>query len=203
MIYPYAIIGDSDQIFLFTIKEPLPYTEAGYYRAEYPSSNGFFRITNLPVAGQFLALDITGNVTAFKIIATPSAPLNLSGQVVDGRINLSWQSPSDNGGAALTCYKIYRSNGTSTSCINTTTGIAWTDATVQAGTTYSYVVTAVNSLGEGPFSNQITFVLEYPAQGSEPTNTVEGFTLLYLLASMIGTSCTIAYTIRRQNRGKS
>src|SRR5207244_5890921 len=66
---------------------------------------------------------------------------------------LSWTRPS-NGGATITAYRVYRSTG---GALTFLTQLASTTSYKDTGTTrgasYTYAVSAVNSVGEGPQSN--------------------------------------------------
>jgi fibronectin type 3 domain-containing protein len=82
----------------------------------------------------------------------PSAPLNLTAKAGNGYVALSWATPSDNGGSAVTIYRVYRgamSDGSDTVQIIEAVSLEWTDSTVVNKATYYYSVTAVNDLGEG------------------------------------------------------
>src|SRR2546428_574936 len=86
----------------------------------------------------------------------PSAPQNLQATGGNARVSLSWQAPSSNGGSAITYYKIYRSNSSGTEVYLTTRGnvTSYTDLAVTNGNTYFYKVSALNSIGESPKSNE-------------------------------------------------
>ncbi|NPA75764.1 MAG: fibronectin type III domain-containing protein, partial [Euryarchaeota archaeon] len=91
--------------------------------------------------------------------SVPSAPLNLKATAGDGYVTLSWSAPSSNGGSAITEYKIYR--GTSKGgekYLAQVSGSTFTykDTAVSNGVTYYYYVTAVNSVGESPKSNEVS-----------------------------------------------
>ena len=106
------------------------------------------------------------NVKASKQAQTlPSAPLNLAATAGNAKIDLSWSAPSSNGGSAITNYRIYRRVASSVESLIATIGntLAYTDVTAANGQTYYYRVTAVNSLGESPKSNEAS------ATPSEPT----------------------------------
>lgn len=89
---------------------------------------------------------------------TPGAPTDLTA-TADGQteIDLSWTAPSDNGGAAITGYKIEASTDNSSWSIlvadtsSTTTSYSHTGLT--AGSTRYYRVSAINSAGTGTVSN--------------------------------------------------
>lgn len=93
----------------------------------------------------------------------PAAPLGLSAtkQSNSPTVRLSWTAP-DNGGTAITGYKIYRGTASGGETLLATVGGAgtsYTDSTAAAGTTYYYQVSAVNAVGEGPRSCEVTPVL--------------------------------------------
>jgi hypothetical protein len=79
----------------------------------------------------------------------PPAPTGLAAQAGDARIDLSWQAS-----AGATTYNLKRSGssaGPYTTIASGLTTTAYADTSVVNGTTYYYVVTALNSAGEsGP-----------------------------------------------------
>jgi len=78
-------------------------------------------------------------------------------------VSLNWAASTSSN---ITNYKIYRStvSGSSFSVIQTVGNVTtFMDKTVTSGTTYYYVVTAVDSTGaESPFSNQAQAVITVP-----------------------------------------
>ncbi len=76
----------------------------------------------------------------------PAAPVLTAGPG-NATVALSWTVPAD-GGSAITGYKLYRNNALLTSPAGTT----YTDNAVVNNTTYTYAVSAVNAVGEGPQS---------------------------------------------------
>src|SRR5256712_449865 len=88
--------------------------------------------------------------------ASYTAPQNLQAYGGNGRVTLSWHAPSSNGGSAITYYKIFKSTSSGTEVYLTTRGnvTSYTDLGVTNGITYFYQVTALNSLGESPRSNE-------------------------------------------------
>ena len=92
-------------------------------------------------------------------VVAPGAPTGLAA-TADGAtaIDLAWTAPADNGGAAITGYLIELSTdgGSSWSDLVANTGSATTTyehATLSAGTTRHYRVSAINSAGTGAASN--------------------------------------------------
>jgi len=86
----------------------------------------------------------------------PSAPQNLHATAGTGKVILTWQAPSSNGGSAITGYKIYRStsSGTETGYVSLGNVTSYTNTGLTNGITYFYKVRAVNSVGISPLSNE-------------------------------------------------
>jgi hypothetical protein len=79
----------------------------------------------------------------------PTAPQYLSATpnpAVGGRIDLTWAGPSDDGGAGITGYNVYLSNGTLIASLGNVTNYAHTGLT--GGTSYSYFVRARNGVSD-------------------------------------------------------
>jgi fibronectin type 3 domain-containing protein len=83
----------------------------------------------------------------------PTAPHGLQSNEGDGYVLLTWSAPSDDGGLNIIGYNIYRDSV----LIDTVTGnqLYWNDTTVVNGVTYTYKVSANNSLGESLFSSEV------------------------------------------------
>jgi hypothetical protein len=91
----------------------------------------------------------------------PSAPRNLSASAGGKGITLKWSAPVSTGGAAVTGYRIYRSTSSGTETFLVTVGAGTTtylDSAVARKTRYFYWVTAVNALGEGTPSVEVSAV---------------------------------------------
>ena len=75
--------------------------------------------------------------------------------------NMNWAAPSNNGGEAITGYKVYRSttSGTLGTLVQTTnaTTTEFLDTTALWGTTYYYTVKATNVMGNGDSSTQRSY----------------------------------------------
>ena len=87
----------------------------------------------------------------------PSAP-TLSATAREGAVDLSWSAPTDDGGATVTSYEVYRGStaGTATLHASGIGGLAYTDTAVTGGQTYWYQVAARNTAGLGARSNEVS-----------------------------------------------
>jgi parallel beta-helix repeat protein len=111
--------------------------------------------------------DVMGTPTSSATV--PSEPLNLQADSGDSYVNLSWIAPASDGGSAITGYNIYR-NGTFLIFVS---GQLWyNDTTVSNGVTYTYNVTAVNGVGEGPNSTGVSATpMTVPTVPQSPATT--------------------------------
>ena len=89
-------------------------------------------------------------------VPTPSAPPSLEAAGGDSYVELSWDLPADDGGAAITNYNIYRVTTSGGGTLLATVGnvLIYTDNDVTNDVTYYYQVSAVNSAGEGARSEE-------------------------------------------------
>jgi PKD repeat protein len=106
----------------------------------------------------------TVSVTASPIAGTPpDAPTGLTATAGNGQVSLNWIAPANNGGVAITSYRVYRGTATGSEALLTSGGcgglgavLSCTDAGLTNGQAYYYKVSAVNSIGEGPQSTEAT-----------------------------------------------
>ncbi len=99
--------------------------------------------------------------------SVPGAPL-VTATRDDRGVHLSWPEP-DNGGSPITEYRIYRATTSGgETLLTTTTSTAYDDRNIVNGTTYYYQVSAVNAVGEGPRSPEVSPVLVVPPDPCTP-----------------------------------
>jgi len=108
----------------------------------------------------------SATATPTSPVSIPGAPQNLNASPGNGQINLSWSSPSSNGGATITSYRVFRGTNssnrlivTSGGCANLSAVLSCTDTGVSSGQSYDYIVSAVNNAGQGAPSNSATATL--------------------------------------------
>jgi len=112
------------------------------------------------VTGKSGIISHTSIVTVI-VPTVPSAPQNLVATAGNAQVSLLWTAPASNGGSPITGYNIYRST---TSGKEGTTPIAsvgssitsYPDTSVTNSQQYFYTISAVNSVGSSPASNEIS-----------------------------------------------
>src|SRR4030095_425130 len=98
------------------------------------------------------------NVTVLP--APPAAPSSLAASAGDATVSLSWTGSS--GAQTYTVKRGLDSAGPFTSIASGLTSTAYVDNSVSNGTTYYYVVTALNAGGESPNSNAASATPQAP-----------------------------------------
>src|SRR5205809_1658480 len=139
----------------------------------------------------------------------PSAPTNLVATVGNAQVGLTWQAPASNGGSPITNYKIYRGTTSGGETLVATIGnqLSYSDGGLTNGVTYYYQVSAVNNVGEGPRSNEISATPTAPAtppgapQGLVATAGDATVTLTWSAPSSNGGSPITNYRIYRSTTG--
>ncbi len=105
------------------------------------------------------AINIAGEgATTSTISATPATvpdvPQRLTAIPGDSQVKLSWTVPAFNGGSDITGYNVYISTASSEEILFLGNVLAYNDSSLNNGQTYDYWVSAVNSVGEGPKSDE-------------------------------------------------
>ncbi len=109
--------------------------------------------------------NVTGALSVVSSAANSPASVSLSAAGVNQHsVALTWSASTSSG---ITGYDVYRgtASGGPYTLLNSspTSGTTYTDTTVEAGQTYYYVATAVNSSGvQSADSNQATAVVPFP-----------------------------------------
>ena len=108
----------------------------------------------------------SSQVSANPQSAVPTAPTNLTATAGSGQIGLTWSAST-----GATSYKVQRSttSGGPYTTIASPTTTSYTDTGVTNGTTYYYVVAAVNTAGQSANSSQVSATPQ-SAVPAAPTN---------------------------------
>ncbi|WP_455391512.1 fibronectin type III domain-containing protein, partial [[Eubacterium] cellulosolvens] len=87
----------------------------------------------------------------------PSYPENLQAMVGHSYVRLTWEPPESDGNSKITNYRIYKGLTSIGKQLLTEIGtqLSYNDTRVTNGIRYYYEVSAVNTIGEGPRSNEI------------------------------------------------
>ncbi|HET9249275.1 MAG TPA: fibronectin type III domain-containing protein [Actinomycetota bacterium] len=105
--------------------------------------------------------DVTVTPGDPPVVGVPEAPvIYIAEAPVPGLVYLEWTVPAD-GGSAITEYRVYRGleSGKETFLLSKgPMAFSADDTHATAGTTYFYVVTAVNANGESPWSNEVAVI---------------------------------------------
>ena len=99
--------------------------------------------------------------------SVPAAPQNLAATPGNAQVSLTWSASS-----GATSYNVKRSttSGGPYTTIASPTSTSFLDTGVVNGTTYFYVVSAVNAVGESPNSNQASATPSAPTIPAAPSN---------------------------------
>ena len=128
----------------------------------------YFWVTAVNTVGQSPASnEASATPTAPVRQPDPAAPTGLTAKAGDTQVTLSWAAPAPNGGPPVTSYDIY--DGTTpdfqaATLAEDSPGTAATVPGLTDGTTYYFWVTAVNTAGQSPPSNQASATPEASAQ---------------------------------------
>ena len=129
-----------------------------------------FRVVGVNADGDSVPSSPSAAVQVFgagTALSAPSAPGNVVAVAYDGEVDLGWAAPENSGGAPITDYmvSVFDANGDPAIGVTgpTTRSVGSDDKTfaffgLSNGTTYTFRVTAVNSVGEGASSGQSTAV---------------------------------------------
>jgi subtilase family serine protease len=162
------------------------------------STRGVSSLVSLVATGGRLDVDSAMQ----SCVAPPGAPANLTAVAGDGRVTLAWSSAR-----GATSYTVKRSPTAGGPYVPIASGIQaarYLDSTVTNGTTYYYVASASNSLGESGDSNEaaatpttpsdlVVSALSVPLNAGAGTTVVASVTTKNLGPGSTGASTTRLY----------
>ena len=104
---------------------------------------------------------VVSNIASATPAARPGAPTGLTAIAGNGQVTLSWTAPASDGGSKVTGYNVFEGTTADLSGSAPVTNVTGTTVTLPAltnGTTYYFEVAAVNGIGEGPRSDEVSAV---------------------------------------------
>ena len=132
----------------------------------------------------------SGNTDIFlfslTLFSVPDIPEQLTThESINYTIFLTWNPPTSEWNSPVNYYRVYRStiSGEYDTFIMETTTEYYVDATLQPGTVYYYVITAVNDVGESSFSFEAVFSFKVPIFNPCPPQNLDasiGGNFIYL-----------------------
>jgi subtilisin family serine protease len=157
-----------------------------------PNTNYTYRVTARNSVGSSPASSTANAQTLTSVPGTPGAP-TLS-NVTATSTTVSWTTPSTDGGSAITSYLVQYRAATATTWQSVTVTAPTTSATVTAlsrNTTYTYRVTARNSLGSS-LASATTSARTLTGIPTAPRN---------VFVSSVGTTATVSWTAPSSTNG--
>ena len=155
----------------------------------------------------------TGTAPASASTSAPAfaAPTGLTATPDNAQVRLSWSAPASDGGSPVISYTVYVATAPGvpgSAAVVSTKGTGATVTSLTNGTTYYFMVTAVNAAGnESPFSTGVSAKPAGPARAvtvslTSPTAPTQ---LIALLAAAAATAAAAAFTLiaRRRRRFRS
>ena len=201
-----------------------PVLRYNIYRGLSPGGESFLDNTTGPVAS-FLATGLSNGQAYYFVVSAvnsegegplsvelsetprraPDAPGGLSASHGDRYVVVSWSPPTYNGSADITGYRVYRRNSSGGEFFLNSTGAgttAYNDTGLTNGEAYNYRIGAVNSVGEGPKSGEVSQT-PYKVPGA-PTSLTANFGNRSVALSWVappdwGGASSINYSLFRGN----
>ncbi|CUR52255.1 putative spherulin 4 [Nitrosotalea devaniterrae] len=143
-----------------------------------------YRVSAINPVGSSTPSSIASATTTSGTVTTvPQQPTGLATSVVSSsQINLSWTAPVNNGGSAITGYKIEKSTDAGTTWVTISANTAsvsttYSDTGLTASTPYTYRVSAINPVGTGSPSNTASATTLAASTGGTVSITVKSVNL--------------------------
>ena len=141
--------------------------------------------------------------TSATPISVPSAPGSISATAGNGLVVLTWKIPASDGGSAITNYYIYAGTSPGTETLLATVRNVLTDTItgLTNGQAYYFEVSAVNGVGEGAKSSEISATPTSGSTGGGGGGSGGGVTPSYpvgLVFVMLVASCACLAAVSRR-----
>ena len=156
----YQGTSPNGESLLTTLGNVLTYTSTGLTN----SATYYYKVKAVNSASSG-ALSSEMSATPTAPATVPSAPQSFTASPGNAQVVLTWSAPSSNGGLSIIAYKVYRGTASGGESLLTTLAnvLTYTSTGLTNGQTYYYKVSAINSIGEGPQSNEVSGTPVAPA----------------------------------------
>lgn len=163
----YQAAGVGAETLLATLGNVLEYSDTGLTNGEVYR----YRVSATNGEGQ--------GCKSQEVLAAPASvpgpPEGLIAQAGIEKITLTWLSPDDDGGSAITNFTLYRATTSGAEAYLVTLGndLTYTDSGLIGEQEYFYTATASNGVGEGPMSNEASATALVPPPNEHPTCDID------------------------------
>ena len=149
-VYRGTISGG--ETLLTTLGNVLTYTNTGLTNGQ----NYYYTVRAVNGVGE----GAMSNEASATPATVPTAPTLISAMPSNSQVVLTWTMPSSNGGSSITGYNVYRGTSSGGETLLATLGsvFTYTSTGLTNGQTYYYKVSALNSVGEGAQSNELSAI---------------------------------------------
>jgi large repetitive protein len=146
----YRGTASGQETYLAFVGNILTYTDHAVTHQAY-----FYRVSAMNLVGEGPLSAEAGPAIPTTI---PGAPTGLTASPGDAQITLTWSAPIDDGGQPITYYNIYRGTeaGGEAFLITVESALTYTNIGLTNGQTYFYLVSAINGVGQGGLSNEVS-----------------------------------------------
>jgi outer membrane protein assembly factor BamB len=158
MVYSSPAVGSDGTVYIGSNDNSLyALNPDGTKKWNYTTNNDVYASPAIGPDGTVYANSWDGHVYAFGATNLPGAPKDLPAVAQNRSVILRWAPPADDGGAPISGYRIFRGNISGGEVFVISVGVStyYNDTGLTNGKTYYYKISAVNSVGEGPRSNEV------------------------------------------------
>jgi titin len=114
----------------------------------------------LSYAYYVVAVNLIGESPATEMkeaipMTLPGTPMNFIATPAHRMVSMEWEMPVNDGGSEITGYRIRKTVGEEDPEFIDLDGFEYTDTDVEDGTTYTYSICSINSVGISPWSKEV------------------------------------------------
>ncbi|MGC2698208.1 MAG: fibronectin type III domain-containing protein, partial [Candidatus Angelobacter sp.] len=146
------------------------------------------------------AFSLPSNLATPQASTVPDAPANVSAQAGNASASIAWTAPVSNGGAPIISYTVTALPSGALPIISVTVQAPATGIVVGGltnGTNYTFVVRAINSIGDSPASSPSNIVMPK----APPAPSVANLVVTISGPNAVASGSTVGYQITVTNNG--